>query len=636
MSSERRVESETGAQGAVDGHDDTGTDGSDAEAEFAAAVPLPPMEGHTAHVCCVKIVAGVAAPGAGGFSAHLGLPMRESCFATEGAAIVGVIAASHDGTVSVWRINDDETDGADEFNPSDIHCDRVASLSVPVDPDPSEVVSDAQAAAREKAKFLHGVVLSRDLRTIVVAAASGEVHVWRDRSAAADAVTRTDAGRPIFRAAREWQPEFLFLGSLQVCGDEVGELVLWEGPASPAAASGAAGDGAAAGPPTTVARIYCCGQDHTCPVLDATDCFRSGDVMPRVLTVLRGHTDEVLDVTVSPDGRHVFTLSWSQDRSIRVWRTDIGDTVAPKGDGGARFDPDVAWAQVGRFKYSEGADADVCSIGTWAPFMWLGPLGLVGIKVRAGELAAEIEDRSKAFELMERYSSAAMEVMMSWGGPGTDPGVTAASLGDSGPDPLHMRRDTDTFFVIACDTTGAAHVSITLERPGATKDDCYQLIPCAAFPTVPRLADAAEEGAALPCGLAVLAYPGSQTFGVKTHVGLNTFFGMGHEPFTYWDGPAPSARQGGRGDVVVAPEGGGEDPVSSDSEDDEPTTYENAGDYAGFLVVTGHHNRVLARVLMPRGDEEDDEGEGGQEAEAGSAAPSGGAEGAPAPAVTEL
>ena len=56
--------------------------------------------------------------------------------------------------------------------------------------------------------------------------------------------------------------------------------------------------------------------------------FRSSDP-------LKGHTDSVLSVAYSPDGRHI--ISGSADRTIRIWDAKTGDPVGgpPKGHPGS-------------------------------------------------------------------------------------------------------------------------------------------------------------------------------------------------------------------------------------------------------------------------------------------------------------
>jgi WD40 repeat protein len=89
----------------------------------------------------------------------------------------------------------------------------------------------------------------------------------------------------------------------------------------------------------------------------------------RHLRTLRGHTDQVLSVCLSPDGRHALSAGGYTDRTIRLWDTASGECACVFGDEpdrprGANSVPKVPSKRVrfspdGRFAISGGSDTSV-------------------------------------------------------------------------------------------------------------------------------------------------------------------------------------------------------------------------------------------------------------------------------------
>ena len=89
----------------------------------------------------------------------------------------------------------------------------------------------------------------------------------------------------------------------------------------------------------------------------------------RHLRTLRGHTDQVLSVCLSPDGRHALSAGGYTDRTIRLWDTASGECLRVFGDEpdsrrGVNSVPKVPSKRVrfspdGRFAISGGSDTSV-------------------------------------------------------------------------------------------------------------------------------------------------------------------------------------------------------------------------------------------------------------------------------------
>src|SRR5262245_6017213 len=93
-----------------------------------------------------------------------------------------------------------------------------------------------------------------------------------------------------------------------------------------------------------------------------------------ILTTLRGHTDTIYSVAISPAGRMAATASL--DRSVTIWDLATGAVIktinAQQGQGHTGQVLAVAFSPLGDFLASAGADNQA---RLWdVPMPWLDPL----------------------------------------------------------------------------------------------------------------------------------------------------------------------------------------------------------------------------------------------------------------------
>src|SRR5271163_4817565 len=78
---------------------------------------------------------------------------------------------------------------------------------------------------------------------------------------------------------------------------------------------------------------------------------------PAIQSILSGHTDEVNSAAFSPDGRRI--VSGADDKSIRVWDAETGQTVLGPLEGHSGYVYSVAFSPDGRRIVSGSADNSV-------------------------------------------------------------------------------------------------------------------------------------------------------------------------------------------------------------------------------------------------------------------------------------